>query len=166
MRQRALTFSATLLIALAVTLGLKAAVTDYSVGDDSARFASDLQATLRGQGFAVALDPTAHLATTIIARRGACRLQARDGTRAYELSDVFAARYGKRERITYFLDGRVTPTPPALGSESLNIIQRTVARFGLGFSRPATIAVIDNGACDVGRLHFDTVRIYSRSGRS
>ena len=166
MRPPALAFSATLLAALAVTLGLKAAVIDYSVGDDAARFASDLEAALRGQGFAVALDPTAHLATTIIAGRGECRLQARDATRAYELSEVFAARYGKRERITYYLDGRMTSTPPALGSESLNIVQRTLARVGVGFSRPATIAVIDNGACDVRRLRFDTVRIFSRSGRS
>lgn len=165
MRRRALGYSASLLAALAVTLGIKAALLDYSVGDDEPRFAADLQATLRQQGFVTELDRTAHLATTILANRDACRMEVRNATRAYELSDVFAARHGKRQRITYFLDGQMTATPPALGSESLNIGQRTLSRLGFSVSRPATIAVIDNGACDVTRMRFDAVRIFSRSRR-
>ena len=163
MLPRALAFSTVLAAALLVTLGLKAATLDYSVGDDEPRFVSDLEASLRGQGFVAGINLGAHFGTDVVAVRGRCQLHARNATRAYEMSDAFAMQSGAAQRLSYFIGDRRMSAPPALGTETLNVGQLTLARLGLAIARPATIAVADNGACDLGQLSFAGVKIHSRS---
>lgn len=160
MSVRALRFSLLLALAAGGTLALKAAVTDYAALDDQGRLMADLQHALGEGGYEVALRRHRVLDPEVLAARGACRLSARDGTAAYQFSDAFAAQAAPLANLRYSYRGAWYGAPPTVRSEAESYRQRALARLGIVTSRPALIAVADNGQCLIEAGLLSSVRVY------
>ena len=153
MSKRDVRFSLLLLLAVAVTLGIKVQVTDYSLAPDSAALARALQARLDAQGFATRYERHQHQSDVIEATRGTCRLRVRDAVRGSQDSLIFAQQSPGLGPIRYINRGVWHDAPPVLRMQIDKAAAHVFARLGFSGAFPATLAIAAQG-CDPAALDF------------
>lgn len=131
---------------VAASTGPKLWLQRYSTQVDTDRLNHDITRRLHALNFHATIDRDVP-ATAVRAWRNDCRLIARNGDRARELSVIFkleAAKYGPVS-IGYRNDWSPDPAPARAVLE--RFAQDGAARIGLHFGRPAVIALAQSGAC-------------------
>jgi hypothetical protein len=145
----------------AASLALKAEALDFSAAVDEERLVGDLAATLRAQGFAIAIQRFRYLDPAVRAQRGACTLIARDGSRR-DLADAYALHAPGLGPARFSYAGSLGDTLPVFRIEARDYLQRTLARLGIMSARPAPVAIFATPGCDLAAIDFSAISLYPR----
>ena len=132
---------------VAASAGLKLWIQRYSAQVDVNRLNGDITRRLQALNFDASIDRNVP-ATAVRARRKDCRIIARNGDRARELSVIFkleAVEYGPA--IIGYRNIWASQPPPARAIFE-RFAQDGAARLGLNFGRPAVIALAQAGRCN------------------
>jgi hypothetical protein len=122
----------------------------HGAGNDH-RLTAELQRRLAVNGFASSTQAT-RTGIVVHAAQGACRLTVRDGDDWTALSLLFQERARPYGSLHYIYRGRASATPPRVGLLIDRVTLRMLHAFGIGWLRPALLAVATTPACDVAAL--------------
>lgn len=161
MRSRRAAFSLLAALAIAATIGLKAATLNVATAPDLLRFNRELAAHLATQGFATAIEDRMLEMDLVVATRGACRLKARAEDNAdrylsfrHFTADLPVVRYRYRgDLLTAFPRGR---------HDLHALADRIGARLRLIETTEQPLAIAASAACDLSAIDFGPQRIYLR----
>ena len=156
-----------LLAAVAVTLGLKAAVTNYRADEDMPRLERDIAATLVGQGFMITRKPQISRPASYFGVRGTCRVFLRTATAPGSLDGNYRELAAPIGPLRYRIAQADFALPPTMRLWWRDSIRTTQLRIGLssGGRQPALV-LAQSPACAIRPLVTSGLRVYPlREGR-
>ena len=153
----------TLFGALAVaSVGLKAAAgppPDGAYDVHPRQVETQLEATLRGQGFSTDAESRPDRTEMIFGRRGECVLAARDARGGANFDGVFAADVRRIGKLRYLYRGKSYDQPPSLAFRVGRFQNEVLNRLGFKRAMAVPIALASTGGCGSGNFGLDAIRI-------
>ena len=153
----------TLFGALAVaSVGLKAAAgppPDGAYDVHPRQVETQLEATLRGQGFSTDAESRPDRSEMIFGRRGECLIAARDARGGANFDGVFAADVRRIGKLRYLYRGKSYDQPPSLAFRVGRFQNEVLNRLGLKHAMAVPIALASTGGCGSGNFGLDAIRI-------
>lgn len=144
------------------SLGLKAAIgppRDSLVNRDPRPFDRAVSTILHSQGFAITVSTYAHRSDLILARRGDCRIAARDAKWGTGITSVFADDARAIGPVQYFYRGRRYSRPPGLRLRAGRLEFEVANRLGRRWPMPVLVAFAAAPACGDSQFGLADVRI-------
>lgn len=139
------------------SLAVKDALASAPQVELSGKTNAAIAAMLRGQGFAVRVEPHRFQSWIFFGTRGACRIAARDAVNAAHYAEAFREQMARIGSVRYLYRGNRTVGPPELTALVYRLVPRSLDRFGVHISRSVPIAVATSAGCsggDFGLAHI------------
>ena len=152
-----------LLFALAVSsVGLKAAVGPINDGKTDLRprqLETQLERTLRAQGFSVSERPRPMQSTILFAKRGDCLLSVRDARGGTAVETVFARNAASIGPVRYLYRGTASASVPSFRIRLGRFEAETLHRLGVDRPVPVPVALATSAACESETFGLEDFRI-------
>ena len=118
-----------------------------------------IAATLRGQGFAVRVEPHRFQSWIFFGTRGACRIAARDAVNAAHYTEAFREQMAGVGSVRYLYRGNRSVGPPELTALVYRLLPRSLDRFGVHVARSAPVAVATSSGCPDGDFGLERIAV-------
>jgi len=146
----------------AASVGLKAAAGPPPDGAYDVRprqVETQLEATLRAQGFSTDAESRPDRSEMIFARRGDCLLAARDARGGANFDGVFAADVRHIGKLRYLYRSKSYDGPPSMAFRIGRFQNEVLNRLGFKHAMDVPIALASTSGCGSGDFGLDEIRI-------
>ena len=148
-----------LVLATIGSLAVKDALASAPQVELSGKTNAAIATALRGQGFAVRVEPHRFQSWIFFGTRGACRIAARDAVNAAHYSEAFREQMARIGSVRYLYRGNRSAGPPELTALVYRLVPRSLDRFGMHIARSVPIAVATSGSCPDGDFALDRITV-------
>ena len=146
----------------AASVGLKAAAgppPDGAYDVHPRQVETQLEATLRAQGFSTDAESRPDRSEMISGRRGDCLVAARDARGGANFDGVFAADVRRIGKLRYLYGRKSYGEPPSLAFRIGRFQNEVLNRLGFKHAMDVPIALANTSGCGSGNFGLDAIRI-------
>lgn len=129
------------------SLAVKDALASAPQVELSGKTNAAIAAMLRGQGFAVRVEPHRFQSWIYFGARGTCRIAARDALNAANHSEAFRVQMARIGSVRYLYRGARSVGPPELTALVYRLVPHSLDRFGIHIARSVPVAVATGPGC-------------------
>jgi hypothetical protein len=154
--------AALLLLAIALSFGLKLALAGNERPIDEERFLADLAARFAGRGYQVRIVRRRFQPDIVLARAGPCLVSARYADQGPVLDEEYRRNAAGIGPLFYVHGGQASVAPPSLVPAFGLSLQLMLGKLGIDTTRAPAIAVAARLGCAPPPAFFDGLKVSLR----